>query len=677
MNSFRLAGLLVLVGSLGNSPLTRAADAGPNPFITPYPSAYFATAQPATAFDMLAVLPGYVFSDSDSDVRGLSGAIGNVMIDGSRPTNKQESLEVLLRRIPAAAVERVELIRAGAPGIEMQGQPALANVVRRREVQTRGVLEIESAFYERGFDAPRLAGELSRRGATDLIELSAAAYETVDDEHGIGTRPRIAPDGSALRRSAYKQDEGERVRELGGLYERSLTDGLLRVTAALKAEKTGADISERITFPSPSDSSVREFGDEDSAEFGVHFEHRLEGGRQLELIGIHRTTGERGGEIEAEDDESTLFEERVDGSESIVRGSLRWMLGEISIESGIEGALNVLDSRNSLEVDGAVTPLPGGNTRVEEQRGEAFTSASWPVGTAWRIEAGSRFELSRLSLSGDSDLDKSFFFAKPRILATWSMSAKDRMRFLLERDVSQLDFEDFAGSASLSSSTVTAGNPDLVPERTWRVEAAWERAVLGSGALLLAVRHEHIDDLIDRIPIIADEPFDAVGNIGRGRRTELQLDLTLPLDRIGLRSGLLRTSALWRDSSAIDPTTGDSRPISEDLPREIEIHFSQQIARARLRWGIDLTLASSAQDHYFDEIRTERLGTRLDVFAQFEATPAWHVEFFARNLADRSAVRERRIYDGLRSVAPFDYTETRTLKIGPYFGVTARRSFGS
>jgi hypothetical protein len=676
MPLFRILGFLLLLASLGVSTRALAADPVTNPFITSFPASYFATVQPSTAFDMLAFLPGYVFSESDSDVRGFSGAVGNVMIDGIRPANKQESLESVLRRIPAAGVDRIELIRAGAPGIEMQGQPALANIVRRREARTRGLVEAESAFYERGFRAPRLAGEISHRRTRDLIEFSAAVYETVDDEHGIGTRPRVAPDGTVLRRSAYTQDEGERIRELSGTYEHMLSNGRLRLSASVKADRTHADITEHITFPSVSDSKVREFGDEEGSEFGVHFERQLVGGRQLELLAMHRTSGERGGEIETAADTVTLFREDVDGSESIVRGVFRWTPGGLSIETGIEGALNELDSRNSLEVDGAAMPLPGGNTRVAERRGEAFAHASWPLGTAWRIEAGSRFELSRLELSGDSDLSRSFFFAKPRVQATWSVSGHDRLRLLVERDAGQLIFGDFAGSASLSSSTVTAGNPDLVPEHTWRVEAAWERSLPESGALMLAVRHEQIDDLVDRVPIIADEPFDAVGNIGAGRRTELQLDLTLPLERIGIRSGLLRTSAVWRDSSATDPTTGESRPISEDLPREVEVHFSQQLPRARLRWGMDLRLASAAREHFFDEIRNERLGPRLDVFAQFEATSAWHVGLFARNLTDRSSVREREIHDGLRSVAPPRYLETRTLRIGPYFGITARRTFG-
>jgi outer membrane receptor protein involved in Fe transport len=95
-----------------------------------------------------------------------------------------------------------------------------------------------------------------------------------------------------------------------------------------------------------------------------------------------------------------------------------------------------------------------------------------------------------------------------------------------------------------------------------------------------------------------------------------------------------------------------------------------------VRWGVDATLASAAREHYFDEVRTERLGTRLDVFAQYEPSPAWNIRLFANNLTDRDAVRERQIYDGLRSTAALRYVETRLLAIGPYYGISLRRNFG-
>src|SRR5688572_2819638 len=105
MSPSRIHRVLLVFGSLALSVMARPGDTGSTPSVTVYPASFFAAAQPPSAFDMLAILPGYVFSESDSDVRGFSGAVGNVLIDGSRPANKQESLESVLRRIPATTVE--------------------------------------------------------------------------------------------------------------------------------------------------------------------------------------------------------------------------------------------------------------------------------------------------------------------------------------------------------------------------------------------------------------------------------------------------------------------------------------------------------------------------------------------------------------------------------------------
>jgi hypothetical protein len=56
---------------------------------TTFPRAYFDNAQPATALDMIKLLPGFQLHQGDSSVRGYSGSVGNVLIDGQRPASKE------------------------------------------------------------------------------------------------------------------------------------------------------------------------------------------------------------------------------------------------------------------------------------------------------------------------------------------------------------------------------------------------------------------------------------------------------------------------------------------------------------------------------------------------------------------------------------------------------------
>lgn len=199
----------------------------------------------------------------------------------------------------------------------------------------------------------------------------------------------------------------------------------------------------------------------------------------------------------------------------------------------------------------------------------------------------------------------------------------------------------------------------------------------GAGALVLAARHEAIDDLIDRLPVTGpDGTFDAVGNIGTGRRDELELGLDVPLDRFRICGGLLKLQGTWRRSRTRDPATGRMRGISEDEPLEASAHFSQQLPAWRSRWGIDLRFASRETEYQFDQVQTDRLGARLDVFAELRPAGGWFLRLYARNLTDRAATRRREIFSGMRGSAPLEYVETRTLHIGPYVELTLRKSFG-
>ena len=81
---------------------------------------------------MIELLPGFRLQEGNTDLRGYSGAAGNVLIDGRPPVSKGNTLEEVLRRIPMGTVDHIELIRGSAAGYDMQGYALLANVVRKR-----------------------------------------------------------------------------------------------------------------------------------------------------------------------------------------------------------------------------------------------------------------------------------------------------------------------------------------------------------------------------------------------------------------------------------------------------------------------------------------------------------------------------------------------------------------
>src|SRR5512145_712924 len=65
-----------------------------------YDAAFFAQYNPQTALDMVRQVPGFSLDGGD-DRRGFSGAVGNLLIDGVRPSTKSQSVDGILARIPA------------------------------------------------------------------------------------------------------------------------------------------------------------------------------------------------------------------------------------------------------------------------------------------------------------------------------------------------------------------------------------------------------------------------------------------------------------------------------------------------------------------------------------------------------------------------------------------------
>lgn len=185
-----------------------------------------------------------------------------------------------------SAVERIELIRAGTPGMDMQGYPVLANVVRGDKVLTRGSVEAGNTFYRSGLDAPRVAGEMAWRSGERLIELSSSVEQMVDDEVGAGRRWRVSPQGELIGDGRYSEEDSKRIAAAAAGYENAALGGKLHVHGSLQQTRISADVLEHLTVPVSRITAGAEFGDETASELGMHFERALSSVSGLEVLAI-------------------------------------------------------------------------------------------------------------------------------------------------------------------------------------------------------------------------------------------------------------------------------------------------------------------------------------------------------------------------------------------------------
>jgi TonB dependent receptor len=645
-----------------------------------YPSAYFAANQPATAFEMVALLPGFHIQLGDSAVRGFSGTVGNVLIDGQLPTSKEDSVEVLLRRIPASSVERIELIRGAA---DMHGYPVLANVVRGRGASLRGRAELEGAITHYGTTAPKLALHLTRQGESSTLELSAAWGRDfgMQNQNGFGTRARYRPDGTALQLSQYSFPKLTNIAELSSSFRQSFQDSELSLGVVLKQERAYSPVSERIYFPAASLATGLESARARNGEGRLDYRRGLGTWGQMQLFAVHR--------VEEQDEISqttTLAgtdrsRSRFNQREDVARLAWHWD-GAVKLEAGAEGAINVLNSRSTLTLSGAPVILPAANIRLEEKRIEFFSTAIWRFNPVLMSELGARYETSTLTQSGDSSLTKDLAFFKPRWLTTWNPAPGHELRLLLERQVGQLVFRDFASSTSLNSNIVTGGNKNLEPAHSWNISLAWERHFWKRGSLVLEARREFISQVVDRVPVFAGgQVFNAVGNIGSGTRDTLQANLILPLDALGLAGVTVKSEGVWRHSKVRDPATGTYRRIvggqtfggpSFVLATTSELTYD--MPRRNLQLGLTLHSHGTSEEieYRIDEIDTNHHDFKLGAFVEYKPTPVWTIRAFGRDVAQTSAFRDRNVYGGLRGTAPLSFVERRKLNNGAVVGINVQ-----
>lgn len=631
---------------------------------------YFEASHPADAYDMLRRLPGFELIEGDEDVRGFTGSRGNVLFDGRAPSGKQESLEQMLRRIPAASVLRIELIRGGAGGAATSGYDLVANVVRRSAASLAGSATAGASAADEIGVRPDVRLEVSRQRGDHRFDGALALETDIDDDSGRGAI--IERDADGIRTGRELRDEREVQRTLSADAEYKLPVGAGEMVASLNVARERT--AENVRSEEEDEVSVaRERERLWSFEAGGQYRAPGPFGGRIEALAVQRLGRLR--RLETEEDER--FRESTRTGESIGRVEYRREGERLDWFGSVEAALNRLSSDNALEIGGVGVPIAGSDVHVSERRGEAAAGAIWRPFAGFTAEPSLRAELSHIRSTGDSAQSERFLFWKPRLRLSWERS-DTRLQATIEREAAQLDFSHFVASAELDRDEITAGATSLRPPTTWAFTALFERRFWGDGALILSWREEWIDDVIDHVVVaVGDELFDAVGNIGDGRRRILKAELTAPFDRLGLPGMQLRAALTFVRSRVTDPVTHQRRIISEDRPFEGELRLTHDIPGGRWSWGAEASLAHREREFRFDETRLERKGTSLAAHVEYRPAPAWRLRAEAANLTSRYLVEERREFDPSRAAGALESTEKRRLRTSPIFIISLRRSFGT
>jgi hypothetical protein len=658
------------------APAASLTSAPPSEGVTDYPLAFFVGGNPSNAFDMIGRVPGFTFEGGDV-VRGFASAAGNVLIDGKRPTSKASTLMEALQRIPAESVVRIELIRGGAPGIDMQGRSVLANVIRSKAAVTDSSVILQEKSFPDGHVVPRGEFQLTQRKGGLVWSVGLLGFSELDNTMGDGIQSRRDRTGAIFESGALDIDSKQGTYQ--GTFEGELTraNDVIRLNAALKRNTQNYDetvrVDNNVGRRISTDQSIFDYK-ADKAEIGGDYTRTLPAKLTLRVLGLQTYTKDRRDGVSSQRGSNTLVLETGEAGESIGRVTLtQARSARLTLEAGGEAAFNFLDASSARTANGVIQVLPNANVRVEEKRAEGFAKASFRFNPKLSAEVEARAEASKITQTGDTNNGRSFFFPKPRLQVTYKATPSLEIRTRFEREVGQLNFKDFAASSALDAGTVNVGNANLRPERAWVAEATIDKRFWGRGAVVVTWTHGWIQDAVDVIPI--NGAFDAPGNIGDGRRDALFASITVPLQRVGVPGGLFRIYNTWRWSKVTDPVTQQGRRISAEPPSFWQFRFSQDLPKRNMVWGVDGNMRMQDTSYRINEVRSNIKREFLILYTEWKPRPDITIRTELTNPTNRQRLRYRQQYVGPRSANILAYDERRTWTYGPTFALRARKTF--
>jgi len=645
----------------------------------------FARFAPRTALDMLRQVPGFAIKQADEE-RGLGQASENVLINGARINNKSGGAVDELSRVPAANVDRIEIVEAASLGIAgLTGQ--VANVITREQTKSSGQFEWNPAFRAHYAEPEWLGGSISYNGKSGPVDYRFSVSNDygrggfggpiqIFDRDGILTESRTENYHSESEQPKFQvkfglDGAGSSVGNLTLMYGPYWNPTHIRD----RRIRTDGDNRRRTTVTKLAGYQT---------EINADYEFAAGPGR-LKLIGLRKfdheplvTTQVLSFDSGAPSTGARLGRDTRIG-ELIGRAEYNWKSGPNDWQVSLERAYNYLDQKGTFsELNSAgefvQVPFPNGTGRVEEVRYEALGTLSRPLKPNLDLQVAVGAEISRLDrVDGDLPARK-FFRPKGSISLAWRPSEGWDVSLKLRRRVGQISFYDFLDQPKLSVDRENSGNPDLVPPQSWELEGEVGRLLGEWGKVRLRVWHHLVEDIVDAIPIGDDGQ--GVGNLPHATRTGFETVNTIQFDPLGWKGAKLDITVGAERTSVRDPLTNEKRPISGIQDRWASLTLRHDVPGTKIAWGASAEYTHFTKYYYPTEVYRNWEGPWwIGLFVEHKALAGLTVRADVGNIFDARHIFNRTVYAGRRNVAPVSFVEKHDQLIGPLFNLSVKGDF--
>lgn len=698
-----------------------------------YDLEYFQRFEPLTVGDALKRVPSVTFLSDvlESDgarLRGLDPGYTQVLINGERVPGSGVDRSFFVDRIPAELIERVEVVRSSSANRSGDAVAGTINIVLRDALALDGGYVRLGALHWNDSDYGQWGGTYGavwggKVGPGRLL-LGANVQDRRNPKDKFSAR-YDRPNGSLVNiedqtdvrdgtdysfNAAYNVDVAGGELDLSGFFVR--TDRFQDEDSI--EYNLGLRDAAHLSTINDNDVDIRT----DNLSLNARYSHDMFGGKTRFKLG-YASFDDNQFEFENEaeylrdalpdEDRYTADRTYTDLNDEEVSGAIeheRALTETVKVEVGVQFVDKNRDTnitaparvrftipnapapRPAQPAFGPNLPIPGGLSTIEETRVDPYIMFSGEQ-SALKWEAGLRYETTDTTITdetasaADRVNDSDYAILLPSASLRYSLSETDRLTFSVARTVRRPNFDQLS-PVTLEEEVGDSdflGNPDLQPETSWGADLGFERRLGRRGVFGINAFYRDITDLIENVNT-GDEGSAGAGtfvytvdNVGDGKVWGLELDLSTPLDFIGMETTGVFLNYSWLDSE-IDDELG-TRRFNGQSNYVMNVGFTHDIPTWGAAFGVTYRKQGDANSRVIAEEVKTTYGADLEAFVEKRVAQNVVIRFTGSNLLNSSKDETFDKFANLTDqiVRDYDEYELESESAGPVYQLVARVSF--
>ncbi len=623
----------------------------------------------ALLVDSLKRVAGISFVGGELRMRGLGGGFTQILINGD-PAPPGFSIANLSPDL----VERVDIIRGATADLAAQGVAGTVNVILRRSVSDKQrELKLNAGRDNAGWSPSatlQLAGKgeqmsytVAMVGKRGLERDDAYTDINVVDAQGLPTSSRqtrkfsdLTVDGISLApRLSWALSKNDSV------VWQSFVEAL-HTKYAFRADEV-VYLGSPSTYPDNSGGSTSRFG---TVRSDVNWTRRIDGGGKLDTkIQFNRVQRSSNYDfLGGGSDSGTLL--RVIDSNAIDQAwtsTGKYLVPLVGAHAFAIGwnASQTQRHEGRFQTD-TTTAEPAGVNLVEEYDAVVRTAAGyaqdeWNISANWQVYLGMRWEW--LSTHSDSNVlvpvKNTSSIASPVLQSVYKLPwgtgsklhASLNRTFKAPATASLLPRRFTVNNDNGPTNPDRQGNPNLLPELAWGIDAGLEHAFTGGGQMALTAYGRNIHQVVvQQIYLNNGAWVTAPTNGGKATARGFEVDLSFPLKNIMPSAPALDIRANFaRNWSRLEFASGALGRLPDQVPYTANIGFDYTGGKD-WQMGANLNASGATASRLTDNVSKHVSGTRmLDVYAAWTLSARARLRISGVNLLQRPALTDTTYVD--------------------------------